>query len=192
MPPKAIEGLEERLRSRFEGGLVVAIQPPDRALREKLYARYLARRGRRPTTGAARLSRRAPRDERARADRHRASAARRGGASAAVPLTLVARAARARAGGRDDATSPPATYGAADVVLPRRREDRVGVARRRRTRWSRSCADGDQGKPQGGEPPRRAAAAGDGEEDGLSQPSPIATTSATSTSTRAASATRRS
>ena len=40
--PKAIEGLEERLRSRFEGGLVVEIQPPDHALREKLYARYLS------------------------------------------------------------------------------------------------------------------------------------------------------
>ena len=40
--PKAIEGLEERLRSRFEGGLVVEIQAPDHALREKLYARYLA------------------------------------------------------------------------------------------------------------------------------------------------------
>jgi len=45
--PKAIEGLEERLRSRFEGGLVVEIQPPDHALREKLYARYLADAGER-------------------------------------------------------------------------------------------------------------------------------------------------
>ena len=40
--PKELEGLEERLRSRFEGGLVVGIEPPDRALREKLYARYLS------------------------------------------------------------------------------------------------------------------------------------------------------
>ena len=45
--PKSIEGLEERLRSRFEGGLVVEIQPPDHALREKLYARYLAAAGER-------------------------------------------------------------------------------------------------------------------------------------------------
>jgi chromosomal replication initiator protein len=45
--PKAIEGLEERLRSRFEGGLVVEISPPDHALREKLYARYLAAAGER-------------------------------------------------------------------------------------------------------------------------------------------------
>jgi chromosomal replication initiator protein len=45
--PKMIEGLEERLRSRFEGGLVVEIQPPDHALREKLYARYLAGAGER-------------------------------------------------------------------------------------------------------------------------------------------------
>jgi chromosomal replication initiation ATPase DnaA len=29
------------LRSRFEGGLVVEMQAPDRALREKLYAHYL-------------------------------------------------------------------------------------------------------------------------------------------------------
>ncbi len=40
--PKELESLEERLRSRFEGGLVVGISPPDRALREKLYARYLS------------------------------------------------------------------------------------------------------------------------------------------------------
>ena len=46
--PKAIEGLEERLRSRFEGGLVVEIPLPDHALREKLYARYLAGAGERP------------------------------------------------------------------------------------------------------------------------------------------------
>ncbi|HEX2778613.1 MAG TPA: DnaA/Hda family protein [Gemmatimonadaceae bacterium] len=40
--PKELEGLEERLRSRFEGGLVVGINSPDRSLREKLYARYLS------------------------------------------------------------------------------------------------------------------------------------------------------
>jgi chromosomal replication initiator protein len=42
MPPKAIEGLEERLRSRFEGGLVAEVSLPDRGLREKLYTRFLA------------------------------------------------------------------------------------------------------------------------------------------------------
>jgi chromosomal replication initiator protein DnaA len=41
-PPHELDGLEDRLRSRFEGGLVVEMQSPDRALREKLYARYLA------------------------------------------------------------------------------------------------------------------------------------------------------
>jgi chromosomal replication initiator protein len=41
VPPKAIEGLEDRLRSRFEGGLVAELDAPDRALREKLYGRYL-------------------------------------------------------------------------------------------------------------------------------------------------------
>jgi chromosomal replication initiator protein len=42
VPPKAIEGLEDRLRSRFEGGLVAELEAPDRTLREKLFARYLA------------------------------------------------------------------------------------------------------------------------------------------------------
>jgi chromosomal replication initiator protein len=46
--PKDIEGLEDRLRSRFEGGLVVEIQPPDRVLRERLYARSLTAANARP------------------------------------------------------------------------------------------------------------------------------------------------
>jgi chromosomal replication initiator protein len=40
--PRQLDGLEDRLRSRFEGGLVVEMQAPDRALREKLYAHYLS------------------------------------------------------------------------------------------------------------------------------------------------------
>jgi chromosomal replication initiation ATPase DnaA len=44
-PPKELGELEARLRSRFEGGLVVAVHAPDRALREKLYARYLSQEG---------------------------------------------------------------------------------------------------------------------------------------------------
>jgi chromosomal replication initiation ATPase DnaA len=41
-PPRQLDGLEDRLRSRFEGGLVVEMQAPDRALREKLFAHYLS------------------------------------------------------------------------------------------------------------------------------------------------------
>jgi chromosomal replication initiator protein len=39
--PRQLDGLEERLKSRFEGGLVVEMLAPDRVLREKLYAHYL-------------------------------------------------------------------------------------------------------------------------------------------------------
>ena len=44
--PGEIPDLEARLRSRFEGGLVVPIQSPDRALRERLFARFLNSAGR--------------------------------------------------------------------------------------------------------------------------------------------------
>lgn len=39
--PKDMDGLEERLRSRFEGGVVVGIAPPDKVVRERLFARHL-------------------------------------------------------------------------------------------------------------------------------------------------------
>jgi chromosomal replication initiator protein len=42
LQPKSIEGLEDRLRSRFEGGLVAELSLPDRALRAKLFTRFLA------------------------------------------------------------------------------------------------------------------------------------------------------
>ena len=42
VPPKLIDGLEERLRSRFEGGLVAELEAPDRTLRKKLFGRFLA------------------------------------------------------------------------------------------------------------------------------------------------------
>jgi chromosomal replication initiator protein len=48
-PPRELTGLEERLRSRFEGGLVVQMQSPDRALRERLYDRFLIDLGITPT-----------------------------------------------------------------------------------------------------------------------------------------------
>jgi chromosomal replication initiation ATPase DnaA len=40
--PADITDLEARLRSRFEVGLIVPIQSPDRALRERLFARFLS------------------------------------------------------------------------------------------------------------------------------------------------------
>ena len=39
--PRDLVGLDERLRSRFEGGLVVELAAPDEALREELYRRIL-------------------------------------------------------------------------------------------------------------------------------------------------------
>ena len=41
-PPKELNGLEDRLRSRFEGGLVVEMHSPDRDLRQRLYRRFLS------------------------------------------------------------------------------------------------------------------------------------------------------
>jgi chromosomal replication initiator protein len=49
VPPKQIDGLEERLRSRFEGGLVAELFAPDRTLREKLFSRFLAEARMSPT-----------------------------------------------------------------------------------------------------------------------------------------------
>jgi chromosomal replication initiation ATPase DnaA len=49
-PPRELTGLEERLRSRFEGGLVVQMQSPDRLLRERLYERFLSDLGIDPTS----------------------------------------------------------------------------------------------------------------------------------------------
>lgn len=54
-PPSEIGELEPRLRSRFNGGLVVAIQPPDRTLREALYTRALMDRAPDAEQGVAAL-----------------------------------------------------------------------------------------------------------------------------------------
>ena len=54
-PPSEIAELEARLRSRFDGGLVVAIQPPDKVLREALYARMLRDRAPSSEPGVAAL-----------------------------------------------------------------------------------------------------------------------------------------
>ena len=39
--PREVQGLADRLRSRFEGGLVVTLQAPDRALRTQIVERWL-------------------------------------------------------------------------------------------------------------------------------------------------------
>lgn len=39
--PRDVQGLADRLRSRFEGGLVVALQAPDRTLRAQIVERWL-------------------------------------------------------------------------------------------------------------------------------------------------------
>jgi chromosomal replication initiation ATPase DnaA len=43
--PRDLQGLEDRLRSRFEGGLLVEVKAPDKALRERLYAKFLRENG---------------------------------------------------------------------------------------------------------------------------------------------------
>ena len=47
-PPKEMHGLADRLRSRFEGGLMVPLQAPDRALRQRLISRWLLESGHDP------------------------------------------------------------------------------------------------------------------------------------------------
>jgi chromosomal replication initiator protein len=46
VPPRQLSTIDARLRSRFEGGLVVPLELPDRALRDRLAARALAAHGR--------------------------------------------------------------------------------------------------------------------------------------------------
>jgi chromosomal replication initiation ATPase DnaA len=41
VPPQQLEGIETRLRTRLEGGLVVELPPPDREVREAIVARLL-------------------------------------------------------------------------------------------------------------------------------------------------------
>jgi chromosomal replication initiator protein len=47
--PRELVRVADRLRSRFEGGLVVAMQAPDRVLRERLVTRWLTDAGAEPT-----------------------------------------------------------------------------------------------------------------------------------------------
>ncbi len=48
-PPRELHGLADRLRSRFEGGLVVAMQTPDRTLRKRLVHRWVLEADEEPT-----------------------------------------------------------------------------------------------------------------------------------------------
>lgn len=43
--PRDLQGLEDRLRSRFEGGLLVEVKSPDKTLRERLFTRFLRENG---------------------------------------------------------------------------------------------------------------------------------------------------
>ncbi len=49
--PREMFGLADRLRSRFEGGLVATLQAPDRAMRERLVQRWLLEAGQQPAQG---------------------------------------------------------------------------------------------------------------------------------------------
>ena len=132
VPPKAIEGLEDRLRSRFEGGLVAELEAPDRALREKLYGRYLGEvaggddaellgyLAERPVTSVRELI----------GVVHRLQAAVETSGQA---LTLAAARQELEPAGAVEHRA--AGHGAAGRrrLLPGRREDRVGVAGRRGT-----------------------------------------------------------
>jgi chromosomal replication initiator protein len=54
--PRALTEVDERLRSRFEGGLVVEIQRPDQLVRGKLIARQLSAAGIEPTADVLRAA----------------------------------------------------------------------------------------------------------------------------------------
>jgi chromosomal replication initiator protein DnaA len=45
LPPRRMPDIEDRLKSRFDGGLVASIDPPDRLLRERIAARALEQHG---------------------------------------------------------------------------------------------------------------------------------------------------
>ena len=59
--PRDVVGLADRLRSRFEGGLVATLQAPDRTVRERLIRRWLLDAGQEPGQGLVALL--ADRDE---------------------------------------------------------------------------------------------------------------------------------
>ena len=115
VPPKALDGLEERLRSRFEGGLVAELEPPDRALREKLFARYLADAGEVDPALLQYLAERqvtSVRELIGIVHRLQAAAESRG-----EPLTLAAARQELEPSGTAVGASPPTVRQAADVFF---------------------------------------------------------------------------
>jgi chromosomal replication initiator protein len=115
VPPKALDGLEERLRSRFEGGLVAELEPPDRALREKLFARHLADAGEVDPALLQYLAERqvtSVRELVGVVHRLQAAAESRG-----EPLTLAAARQELEPSGTAVGASPPTVRQAADVFF---------------------------------------------------------------------------
>jgi chromosomal replication initiation ATPase DnaA len=116
VPPKQIEGLEERLRSRFEGGLVAELQAPDRTLREKLFGRFLSE-ARIPSTPEllAYLAERSAASVRELIGTvHRLVAAAE---SLGAPLTLAVARQELEPGGAAAAVAPTSVRQAADVFF---------------------------------------------------------------------------
>ena len=53
--PKSIAGMTDRLCTRFSGGLVAQVQPPDRGMRERLVQRWLLESGQEPAQSTVAL-----------------------------------------------------------------------------------------------------------------------------------------
>jgi chromosomal replication initiator protein len=86
--PKEITGIEERLISRFDSGLIVAIEPPELEMRVAILLKKADQQGIRHPRGRRLLHRQAPAQQRARARGRAAARGRVSRASAASPISL--------------------------------------------------------------------------------------------------------